>query len=521
METKVFEDTIKSLNTGFSTTNQLYGLAYIIIDGSELLADFEELIVDEILKSVNIIEVDGRPISYIHEGPNENNYYTSHYANFVLNLMVYVCFKRLEKRSTYRLSEIINIKNQVADFLKHEKEYLVDDSIKTVGFELIVDRYINEVENFNDINFIDKYKHLAKARLKRFTPILAFTPEGIKGIYHKFLIKFLSNKLFPKVLNDTFIFDSPETTINLIRKLIKKSNAIFQDFRDYILVNKGLPAFFKSEFLDIFWITDILNTAGLLNEKLKVQLKDEISKSNYRNTNWEGTLNDRKGFSIAKGFMLYDSDTTAMAIKTFDILQIDEEKLKSFDFEYYKTDQPSTYFTYKYDNRPSISTLAHILNAQVVQENINSSLRSFLDECIEKKVFNDKWHVSKLYVLYSLGIAYSDLATTDLSAKKYLQKIVEEILSYEKTNHLFTSIQGIDSGTVEEASWALLTLNYIYKQHKEDYSFLKDTIPVVKQAITKNYKDINSLEKLWYVKCIYNLPKILTALVYAATNLNE
>jgi len=502
-------DTIKKLNIGFSTTNQLYGIAYALLEKQAELRQLEHFFIDLLLESVRKLPIKGKNLTYIHEGSSPNNYFVSHYANFSLNVLCYVALFRFTERSPYKSADITQLLPQIADFLAYERKQLKDDFQKSVGFELVVGKYIDTIRGFNDKEFSDHIKKLRENRLKGSFEIMAFTPEGITGLRNKLKLKFLSLKLKSAQVPDTFIFNSPQLTLSSFSTLSKESKQLFSV---YLKRYKGLPPFFKAEILDLFWIIDILNTGDLLDKNVKVALSKQMLKMDLFNPHIEGCFNIKKGFSIAKGFPLYDSDTTAMAIKAFCHFRIQEDWAKSYSFEYYKNETTQTYSTYKGDNRYSLSALAHILDAQTYQGRADKSLVQFIKRQVAKNNFTDKWHISHLYPLHALTIAFTNYYLLTGKEHTFLLQLIDKVCSYRKKNGLFTSIDGIE-GTIEETAWALLALSYFEKKTGSKDSVIKRVIEGSKVKVQNNNTPIDELEKLWVVKEIYSLHKISTVLI--------
>ncbi|MEI7604166.1 MAG: hypothetical protein WCJ19_04045 [bacterium] len=507
---------ISTLHIGDGNTVQIYGIAHLLIIHKKEFRELDNLLVDIILENkINLIT--NPTIKCIVEGKNINNYYISHYYNFSLNLLCYEGLRKIIKISDYRKDEIILTLKDLENFLIFEKDLLDNDEKKTIGFELVVGKYISNVRGFKDKKFIEKYINLRNQRLKNFSPIIVFSPEGISGITNQIKAFIIVKKIIKKTDNPrNYLFCSPQTTVQYIKILEKKFPGSVKKLITYIKERRGLPPKFNAEFFDLFWCLEILDTAGLIDDNVKNKVVSAIEDSEAFHKNIPGCYNEDKGFSITKYFPLYDLDTTSVAIKALHSIGYMRDKYISFNFSYYKNINNNLYFTYKNDNRISITVLAHALHAQIMLNKVDENLVAYLNNRIKSSDYTDKFHTSILYTIYCLINAYSDYVKINNTHNDMLEKLVSDLLNAKKDNGLFGAIEGIN-GTIEETAWAIISLYKYWSTFKKAY--VKDIIISSQNTIKSCTFIIEDLEKEWIIKDIYNPHKINTILIQSAMNI--
>lgn len=513
LEEKV-SNLIDDLPNSQCTSSQLYGLAYILILDSDLFFRDRHRIVDQLIKSIKKVTLsEGNFIFLSVEGDNLNNYYISHYYNTVLNTLIYVSLKYFIKKDKYRNLEVHSVIKKLEESIPHEISLLKKD-YKTIGAELVIGKYIGNVSNI-DRRIKFKFSKERKERIKKFSKILAYTPEGLPEFINNTFVKrsvykFLENNN----LTDCYLYNSPELTYRFADTIKDMFPKRMTDLLLTLNSHEGTPPFFKGIFFDLFWIVDILHSANLLsNDLVNTSVKLFTKINDVKNE--VGTFDEKKGFSISPGFPMYDLDTTAMGMKFFHYVQIRSTDLSDYAYTYYQNNQTQLYSTYKRDNRISISAILHALNAQayVDKSKVNTKALDYAQEAFRLGEYKDKYNKSDLYVLYCYTKSFVDLNRVGLVEDLILDEIVKKILSHKKQNGLLSSI--CPDGTFEESAWGILALKYYleYKKNRNIESKYNELIEVTK-TFSKKVTNVVQLERIWTVKQIYVPINIVKTLLY-------
>lgn len=511
-----FINLIQEIPHNYSTTNQVYGIAYLLYLGPSKNQVSEEFLLDLILSRLTSVPGNENHF-YISEYDSPRNYYVSHYYNFTLNLMSYVGILEYMRRhpASERYGELERVLRQIEDFLNYEKGLIPEIDKKTVGFELIVGTYIDRVRGFNDKVFVKKYKELKKARLRKFSPTIVFTPEGIDSHFQNLLATLIANKGLSRDVEGVYVLNSAQASARFSYKLNGPSLSKIDDFNSYVNEYKGTPPFFKAEIFDCFWMVDIAASAGLLSDKqISKSLVKLVEDLDMFNPQISGCFNNEKGFSIAKGFSLYDSDTTSLGIKSLSLLGLRSDKVSSYRFDYYKNKDNGTYYSFKNDNRPSVTTMAHIIDAMVATDQDITELKRVVDKMVEDRNFVDKWHTSELYSLYILLFAYLNMFLKLGIGEKQVHTLIDAMLDYQDDTGGFSSNKEL-SNSVEESCWAFLALYNIDRNCDTFHHKYKQSFERLKSYLSERVEDakIENLEKLWVVKEIYHQSRVTRALI--------
>lgn len=511
---------INNIEYGNGNTTSLYGLAYLLLLQKDTFLHLNEFIVDLILDSVQELQYSIGKYYFISDTKIQNDYHISHYYNFSLNLLSYVGLNNFQIISSYRRKEITQIVSYIKEFLSYEVKFLNNYEKKTIAFELVVGKYISRLENFTDNKFVKSIKDKRGKRLSKKSNLLAFSPEGLDTPeQNKQLI--LIFKQLASLDDRNFLLNSPEASITFDKLLEELYPNSIEKLIIYIKENKGLPPKFNAEYFDFFWIIDILYSGTNLNEYKNILLSkvDDLNLFNGK----LGALTPEKGFSIAREFPLYDLDTTAMAIKGFKILGIDNNEINNYDYSYYQNKDNQLYSTYKNDNRVSITTLCHTLDSQL---SLGITPNQKVLEHLVKSIFNhnytDKWHASDLYSLYVITVFFVNLYKKEPKNlyEDILELLIKDLLKYRKSNGLFTSINYLE-GTQEETSWAILALNYINNNYKYLQNNLSKLLNISVQSLRQEMEKEQDYERLWLVKQTYSPFKIIDSLINTAAKIND
>lgn len=513
-----FISLLEEIPYNYSTTNQVYGIAYFLYLGTNGYNIEEEFLLDLVLSRLGPVP-DNEKYYCIAEYGSLKNYFVSHHYNFALNLMSYVGISEYLNRhpDTERRDKLEQALSKISDFLNYEKDKIQGIAKKTVAFELIVGTFIDFVKGFGDKGFIDKYKSLKKERLRKFSPTIVFTPEGIDTKLQSIFANYIAGDGLSKHIEGVFVLNSAQASVKYAHKLEKDSANSRKDFEQYIYNYKGTPPFFKAEIFDCFWMIDIAASAGLLDNKSVIdKLVKLVSDLDLFNPKITGCFDRVKGFSIAKGFGLYDSDTTSLGIKTLSLLGVGTDQIYSYKFDYYKNQSNGTYYSFKNDNRPSVTTMAHILDAMVATGQDLSELKKCVDEMISNKNFVDKWHTSELYSLYILIVAYTNMLTKLGTGEEQLALLIDAMCTYQDKTGGFSSNKEL-SNTLEESCWAYLALTYLDRNNELFRDKYRQTFERLSNYLYPRINDatIENLEKLWVVKEIYHQSRVTRALIQA------
>ncbi|WKZ28470.1 MAG: hypothetical protein QY330_02635 [Candidatus Dojkabacteria bacterium] len=515
MNSSKIKDTISGCNTYPHTTFSIYGLTIILIDNLESFKDLELTVVDHILNNARSICISGKDYRLIIEG-KESNYYQSHFFNFQLNLMVYVGLNRFTKRSDYRKREIKQLGRDIIHFLEHEINKLTDFNEKTVGFELVVGKYINQIpklyRNKNYAKIISKRRE----RLSRKSPILIYTAEGLdKDILSQIDIA----PFIDSIPSRSMIANSPEASILLAERATHSKEIIVNKIKDTINEHGGLPAFWQSEYFNLFWMTEILSVSNQIDSETNKLLFDKLKLTTLISDGMEGSMNKKKGFSIAKGFSLYDLDTTAMGIRALAYIGIDNHQLEEFNYNYYLSNG-GKYQTYPNDNRESVTTIAHTLSAQIIQRNVDPNIVNQLLNLINRNQLSDKWHTSRVYVLFTILHSLIELRKFTNDYVDVTELVLRKLMTYKSKNSMsFTSLNLPGGGTIEETCWAILSIYHYLKSSEKQDKYLTQ---ILKGAIEfiKEERERYLTEKLWVVKIPYRPYYVVDTLINCCLGIN-
>lgn len=494
---KVIES-INSFSIGQNTTGQLYALAYLLIISPRNLRKIENDVIDILLDSQVEIMINGTEYTVIAEPPQNKNVLVSPYYNFSLCLISYIGIKSFISKNHYRKEELVNLQSKLAESMMIIKDELNDINMKTVGFELLVGKYINDIPGFENTDFA---KNIINEREKRLSKnskmIFLFSPEGYDETDID-LRNFISKENM-----DIYIFNSAEATIKFFDKLIETEPKYLDRFIDLIKNLKGLPGFFRGDRYDMGIIIDMLNSTGLIdNPDIAKAIKQKLDDL-YMFSDLAGDYNQQKGFSITQGFGLYDLDTTSTLLKAFVLLDYNKDKAIDFKFNYFENPSNGLYYTYPGDNRIAPTALAHLLSTQVLLGKPDIKIYNYLKEIIFNQSYSDKYHFSKLYILYCMLTGLIDYHSVNAEVNDTIEEVIRQILSFRKSNGMFSSIKGFSSGTAEETAWAILALTY-YVRKVNDTDEVRNIIRHSSEQIQGiKQSEVKDLVRLWYFKQVY------------------
>ncbi len=500
---------IKKFDKKEPYTGQIYGLAYLLIENPKALSNLRNYAVDRILESAKSI---GKHVCIV-EGGNVNNYYISHHYNFAVNLLVIVAIQRLVKVGAYRLAELEKLKLKLIAFLEAEQTFLDDYSKKTVGFELITGKFLEEISEFSGGKLSRKYSELREKRLANTSKVLLFSPEGLDDNLK--LEDGFREQVIKGANTEVFAFNSPELTIKMADELDQNNSELVSALTNKVTSLQGVPPFFESDRFFFPLAIEVLRTTGLLEiSKVRDASLDQVKRLELFGGH-PGDYHPQKGFSIAKGFELYDLDTSSMLMKALYSLGLWGAKEERFAWSYYSSDSDYRYSTYKKDNRFSPSVLAHLLSAQCLVDGIEGDLLKVIFKIIDDGLYSDKYNASTLYVQYSLLVGLIDSQVSGFDCMKYIDRLVASILSAKKETGLFTTFAGLSTGTVEETTWAALALNYYRMKIDNSHIRINESIQSIKNVMkTQNTARVEELERLWIFKQIYT-PITFNQLLFA------
>lgn len=488
----------------YGNTNQIYGILLALLNNKldpTTVKDFLQIV----LQKYKTMDINGNTYSFFLEGEPFSNYYISHTYNFSLNLLCYIVLKKYNSENLYG-----DVLAKLEEFLTFEIKF-IDINEKPIGAELVIGKFSAKVNNLkNKSKVLIAWKELRKSRLKNFSKILFFTPEGLS--WRKLLKLSLIIKLKQKLLwdDEIFLFNSPDLTCFFLDSLPKKD---MHSVINFVKKNKGTPPFYKGAFYDLFWSYEILKTSELVDKDINDLFFRKINELSAFSETILGCFNIMKGWSINPKFNLYDLDTTSMGIKCLEDFLNDKYKfIKDFNFKYYYDYTSKRYSTYKNDNRESISVLSHVLSAQCSLDKVDSQLVEKVKSLVGKEELFDKFHTSKLYIYYTVLVAFTDLTLKGYNMRSEVDKVIKIVLQYQLPNGSFTSIAGLIDGTVEETCWAILAIRYAYSKLKINRSEVKKAFIRGQDFVAKNKKGSDKLENLWIVKQPYT-PNIINTIL--------
>ena len=386
-------------------------------------------------------------------------------------------------------------------YLERTIPCLPSDISDLIGFELLLPSLVNIGRNLG-LKY-DRIASLIEPEMPKYYQKLALIPQEM--VYSPktvvpYSLEFVGFEAFDKFaipplrsVNGS-IHNSPSATafVEIATQGSEKGRAYLDSLMERY--NGTVPGFTPLWFFEIIWTLYHLS----FNTDLKV-LRSSINP--LIAPILDAWTNTGVGVDV---FMLPDPDDTALALKIFNELEIDQSP------SVLETYEVGDHFQcFPLERNISLDVHIHIVEAlknapdfprrdEMLLKAVNVLQRHL------KKYIADKWHVSPYY-----STAHAIIALTDL-ADNLIEKQINWLLRTQQPDGSWTFYPRCPKAAIEETAHALLALMTVYEK--------KGSIPfeVIKQGsryLDRHYKSAEELPALWTNKGLYNPYYIVEATI--------
>ncbi len=320
-----------------------------------------------------------------------------------------------------------NLNRQYQSRIERGEKYICEniknlsrDAYATVGFEVLFPKLMRDAWHEGMClsciySPVAEYIRLRKEKMKKLEKYVLFKPTTLLHSLECFDDDFDFSKVLAfKARNGSFL-NSPSSTALVHMKTgdtgcLKYLTDVVEKFNGAVPVNYPLDIFRAN------WILDDIYTF-----ELEEYFKDEVNNlTQYIYSHWT-----EKGLSWSKEFDLPDLDNTAVGFRNLfrKGYAVSEEVFKHFfDGEQFYC------FEGELDSGPShIANLLRTLNMLPRTDFIVNARRACIDLLVETRSedwsWDDKWHVSKLYVTSRVFAAMEDNNEWNRKIKKYFEGV--------------------------------------------------------------------------------------------------